>query len=222
MADVINSQGSQRQAPRQGVASASIHWPRTLMQKAHLPLTRKHLQFQQRNTSGGALLCLVLDCSASMLAGRNLALAKGLLLAWAEHIYQQRAYLCVIGFGGSEARVLQAPRKAARINTHWIAPISGGGGTPLLKGLALAERMLAQARKKNPRQFTSLWLLTDGRFPYLPPRPLHADTCAVVDFENAPVRLGRAQQLAQRWQGDYRHAQEFSSHHTRRGNNHAY
>ena len=179
------------------------------MQKTNQPLARPHLRFQSRRGQAGTLHCMVLDCSASMLAGRNLALAKGLLQEWAQQIYRQRAQLCVIGFGGGEARILQAPRKAAHINDHWIAPIRGGGGTPIRQGLQQAEQVLAQARKKNPQQLTTLWLLTDGRFPSQPPRPEFADLCAVVDFENAAVPLGRAQQLAQQWQADYLHAMDF-------------
>ena len=211
MADVISPKGSQQKATGRGLLSGSVNWPRTLQQKADQPLTQAHLKFQQRNARGAALHCLVLDCSASMLAGASLALAKGLILQWAKQIYRQRAQLCVIGFGGGQARVLQTPRKAAAINEHWIAPIRGGGGTPVVPGLNLAQRVLSQYRKKSPQQICGLWLLTDGRFPDLPPRPEYADICAVVDFEKAPLRLGRAQQLAQNWHANYVLASEFSS-----------
>lgn len=210
MAAVIDAQGQPRQAPYSPVESCAIHWPRTLARKATQPLDSVHLQFKPRNAHTGALYCLVLDCSASMLAGRNLALAKGLLLAWTQQLYQQRAQLCVIGFGGNTACLLQAPRKAARINTQWITPISGGGGTPILHGVQLAERILTQSRRQNPRPFTTVWLLTDGRFATLPARPKHADRCTLIDFESTPVRLGRTWQLAQRWQADYFHAHTFT------------
>lgn len=219
---MITQQGSQQAGTRSGAPGSAIHWPRTLAQKSDQPLAHHHLRYQRRQARAGALHCLVLDCSASMLAGRNLALAKGLLQQWAQQIYRQRAHLCVIGFGGGDVRVLQTPRKAARINEHWITPIRGGGGTPVVQGLHQADQILAQARNKNPRLHTALWLLTDGRFPDLPPRPHHADTCAVVDFENAPVRLGRALQLAQHWQGDYALASDFLHPHSRKGPHHAH
>lgn len=224
----VSAQGTRRPVPHQGTGSHSLNWPKTLMQKRNAPLAPTHLRFQSRMAGGTVLYCLVLDCSASMLSGQNLALAKGLLTAWARQIYQQRAQLCVIGFGGGEARVLQAPRKAAHLNEHWIAPIAGGGGTPVHLGLQKAETILQQHHKKNPHQVTALWLLTDGRFSDLPPRPRFADSCALVDFENAPLRLGRAAQLAQHWQCEYHLAEEFhqyTTHHAHsnhRGYSHAH
>lgn len=149
------------------------------------------------------LHCLLLDCSASMLRRRQLALAKGLLLHWSAQLYRQRAEVAVIGFGGNGARLLQPPRKAVAVNERWIAAIDGGGATPVADALAQAEQLLQRERRRQPGRRLGLWLLTDGRFAELPPLPVGSDFCVVVDFEQAALPLGRARRLAERWRADY-------------------
>ena len=138
-----------------------------------------------------------------MLKRSNLALAKGLLLRWTEQIYQQRGELAVIGFAGGQARLLQRPQKAVPYNDAWIAAIGGGGGSPALGAVQLAEQTLAKVRKSAPGKKIGLWLLSDGRFSQLPERPRHVDFCVVVDFENQPVALGRAAQIARLWGAEH-------------------
>lgn len=161
---------------------------------------------------GSACLhCLVLDCSGSMLKGRRLALAKGLLLAWTAQLYRRRESLAVIGFSGTTARVLQPPRKAVAFNTCWIAPVAGGGGSPAASAVVLADRMLARRRRAQACETVHLWLLSDVRFASLPPRPLHATHCSVIDFDEGPFALGRARQLAQLWGAEHLSASAFAS-----------
>ena len=213
---MITRQGQQRSMPA-GSDGFALHWPRTLQQKGAQRLASEHLRWQRRRSSGCALHCFVLDCSGSMVGGNKLALAKGLLQVWAQHIYQQRGYLCVVGFNGNNATLLQPPHRARHANTEWIEKIPGGGGTPITQALQLSERIAMQTHKQTPSRMTTLWLLTDGRFSDLPPSPASMDQCTVVDFENSPVRLGRAYQMAQQWQADYLSAEEqtelFQPHH---------
>ncbi|MBM7059480.1 VWA domain-containing protein [Pseudomonas sp. UL073] len=183
--------------------SRSIHWPRTLLRKANAALRLEHLCFRPRADQHGVLHCLLLDCSGSMLKQRNLALAKGLLLHWTAQLYRQRDELAVIAFAGDQARLLQAPRKAVAFNEVWISAIAGGGGTPLDAGLQLAEQLLGKVRRRSPGKRIGLWLLSDGRFSQLPPRPAHADFCVVVDFERAALPLGRAARLARLWDAEH-------------------
>jgi magnesium chelatase subunit ChlD-like protein len=184
-------------------ASQRIHWPHTLLNKAAAPLLAEHLQFHRQAAEDGLLHCLLLDCSGSMLKRSNLALAKGLLLRWSEQIYRQRGELAVIGFAGNQARLLQRPQKAVPYNDAWIAAIGGGGGSPAVSAVQLAEQTLAKVRKAAPGKKIGLWLLSDGRFSQLPARPRHADFCVVVDFENQPVPLGRAAQIARLWDAEH-------------------
>jgi magnesium chelatase subunit ChlD-like protein len=184
-------------------ASQRIHWPRTLLNKKAAPLLVEHLHFQRQAGEDGLLYCLLLDCSGSMLKRSNLALAKGLLLRWTEQIYRQRGELAVIGFAGNQARLLQRPQKAVPYNDTWIAAIGGGGGSPAVSAVQLAEQTLAKVRKAAPDKKIGLWLLSDGRFSQLPACPRHADFCVVVDFENQPLPLGRAAQIARLWDAEH-------------------
>ncbi|WP_462384217.1 vWA domain-containing protein [Pseudomonas sp. Marseille-QA0892] len=134
-----------------------------------------------------------------MLKGRNLSLAKGLLVHWSARIYRERGQMVVIGFSGNGAQVLQSPTRAGPRNEQWIRPIAGGGGTPVTAGLQLAEELVARARKGRRPFAVALWLLSDGRFEPLPPRPTFADTVGLVDFESTRVRLGRMPRLADAW-----------------------
>ena len=143
-----------------------------------------------------------------MLKGAGLGLAKGMLLQWTETIYHQRGWLCVVGFGGGQAEVLQPPCKATAVNETWIKPIHGGGGSPVAKGLQLADKVIATFSRKSPPLITRLWLLTDARFTVFPNLPIQADLCGIVDFETASVPLDRAHQLAMDWQAEYMHVSD--------------
>jgi len=165
-------------------------------------LKPEHLRFHRRAARGGLLYCLLLDCSASMLRHRNLALAKGLLLHWVRDIYRQRAELAVIAFAGRQARILQQPAKAVAFNEQWISAIQGGGGTPIISAVQLTEKLLRQVRRNTPDKRIGVWLLTDGRFNDLPPRPALADFAVIVDFENAAVPLHRAARIAAAWDAE--------------------
>ncbi|WP_230411861.1 VWA domain-containing protein [Denitromonas iodatirespirans] len=186
-------------------AGTRIDWLKTLSAKADRRLQRAHLRYRPQPAGSATLHCIVLDCSASMLAGRRLALAKGLLSRWTAQMYRRRERLAVIGFSGDRAGVLRAPTRAVAFNDAWIAAIGGGGGTPAAAAIAQAERLIAQQRRMAPDQVIALWVLTDGRFAAQPPRPRRTDGVTVVDFEEGAVRLGRAAQLARHWQADCVH-----------------
>lgn len=146
-----------------------------------------------------------------MLRGKRLASAKGLLLAWTAMLYRRRESLAVIGFSGKAARVLQVPQKAVVFNEGWIAPITGGGGTPAASAVMLAEVLLARRRRCSPGEHLAVWLLSDARFASVPPRPRHADQYAIIDFDEGPLALGRARQLARAWQAEHVPASSLTS-----------
>ncbi|WGS53404.1 VWA domain-containing protein [Paraburkholderia sp. D15] len=163
------------------------------------PLRAEHLRFVREAPSSGVLHCFVLDCSASMLAGQRLALAKGLLIALFDRASAERAEAALICFGGTAADLRFGPAVPRWWNERWLSPVGGGGGTPLESGVRRAARLLEQRARLKPAQQRWLWILTDGRSADSPTRPRDADQIVFVDFERGAIRLGRCASLADAW-----------------------
>jgi magnesium chelatase subunit ChlD-like protein len=191
--------------------SARIDWLQTLLAKRNRALDTTHLRFHRERGDSSALHCFVLDCSGSMLSGKRLALAKGLVVALFDRAYRERAEVALVCFGGATAQVRREPGAAHWWNDRWLAPIGGGGGTPLALGVRTGANVLAKAARHQPSQRRFLWLLTDGRSPETPSRPDAVDQIVIIDFENEAVRLGRCIKLAESWQADYRTAASMTS-----------
>ncbi|GGD62924.1 vWA domain-containing protein [Caballeronia grimmiae] len=171
----------------------------TLRAKRAAPFHAAHLRFRRTDGDASALHCFVLDCSGSMLGGERLARAKGMLIALFDRAYRERAEVALVCFGGGRAEVRRQPGAAHWFNERWIAPIGGGGGTPLTLGMASAATVLARAARRRPDQRRWLWLLTDGRVNERPAAPSFADRIIVVDFDDGLVRVGGAEALAVSW-----------------------
>ncbi|QNP50521.1 hypothetical protein H9K75_12400 [Diaphorobacter aerolatus] len=165
-------------------------------------LTAEHLRFRDLNPVSGRLHCVVLDCSSSMVMGGGLARAKGVLLDLFREAYQRREHVALISLGGDGVQLRLAPCKAGAWSDDWlIAPIGGGGGTPLSEALSCADDLLAAQAARGMQAW--LWLMTDARTRELPVRPAHADLIRVLDFESGPVRLQKARALADVWGAEY-------------------
>ncbi|MFP6560726.1 VWA domain-containing protein [Paraburkholderia sp. B3] len=186
-------------ATRDGGPGARIAWAPTLAAKCQARLHIDHLRYARRRAGTGALHCFVLDCSASMLARGQLALAKGVLVALFDRARHARFQVALISFGGAGAELRFGPAVPRWWNERWLAPIGGGGGTPLAAGIAAAARVLESAARRDPGRSRHLWLMSDGRSTQWLARPRHADRVTVVDFEAAAVRLGRCAVLAEAW-----------------------
>jgi len=197
-----------RFASREGEQRASIDWMATLRAKRSERLDARHLRYRRTQGEGAVLHCFVLDCSGSMLAGERLARAKGMLVALFDRAYRERAEIALVCFGGGRAEVRRQPGAAHWFNEQWVAPIGGGGGTPLALGLSRAATVLARAARRRPSQRRWLWVLTDGRSNERPGAPLAVDRIVVVDFEEGFARVGRCGEMARRWGADYFAADE--------------
>ena len=162
-----------------------------------------HLRFARNESTSGVLHCFVLDCSASMLHDERLALAKGMLVACFDRAAAAGAEVALICFGGTQADVRFGPAVPRWWNERWLAPVAGGGGTPLATGIATAARLLASRRRRKPGQQRVLWLITDGRTQEQPARPPAADDIVLVDCERDVPALGRCAKLAQAWNAAY-------------------
>jgi|SRR5579863_1983028 len=180
-----------------------VNWFRTLIAKKSATLGREHLQHWPEKHERGPLHCFLVDCSGSMLRGQHLARAKGLLLQLIQAAYRQRAHIAIVAFGGNTAWVHVPPARARPISSQqvgaWLQPIGGGGGTPLLKGVGAASRLLMARARLHPGQARWLWLLTDGRSTDSPRRPATADVAVIVDCECSRAPLQRCRCLADDW-----------------------
>ncbi|MCC8397539.1 VWA domain-containing protein [Paraburkholderia sp. MMS20-SJTR3] len=190
--------GSSRGVSR-GPAGRRIGWPRTLAATRGDTLRREHLRFIAETPRGGVLHCFVLDCSGSMLSGRRLALAKGLLIALFDRAGAARAEVALVCFGGTSADVRFGPAVPRWWNERWLETVGAGGGSPLDTGVRRATQLLERSARRRPAQQRWLWILSDGRTRDEPARPLAADEVVFVDFEHGALRLGRCEALANAW-----------------------
>ncbi|WP_144137436.1 vWA domain-containing protein [Paraburkholderia sp. BCC1884] len=192
------SRGALRERPH-GRPGKRIAWPQTIVAKRQGALRAEHLRFVREAPRGGVLHCFVLDCSGSMLGGRQLALAKGLLVALFDQASTARAEAALVCFGGAGADVRFGPAVPRWWNERWLGPVGGGGGTPLIDGIRRAAQVLGRSARRKPAQRRWLWILTDGRTSDQPTRPPEADEVVFVDFERGSIRLGRCAMLAEAW-----------------------
>ena len=166
----------------------------------------QHLHYRRQPAGTQTTHFVLLDLSASMLRGQKLAWAKGCLLALTAMFYRSRDHMAVIGFAGQQAQWLQKPARVPAFNEHWIAPLRGGGATPIQSAI---DAVNAELKRHGPDRHACIWLLTDGRFDPLPERPEHIEECYVIDFEEDVVTLERCRRLAQQWQGHLLPASQF-------------
>lgn len=169
---------------------------------ADAQLRPAHLRRRAQEAHGGTLHCFLLDCSASMVAGGALARAKGLLVALMDEAYRRRDRVALLCFAGDTVTLRAPPRRAGAWNEAWVAPIGGGGGTPLRAAVQASDRLLSRDARVRRR----VWLLTDGRTLEQPPRPQRADAVHVIDFEAGALALHRAERLAAGWGAVYARA----------------
>jgi magnesium chelatase subunit D len=162
------------------------------------------------------LILFVVDASKSMGARQRMAQTKAAVLSLLVDAYQKRDRVGLITFGGAEARLVLPPTRSVRVAARHLRELPIGGTTPLAHGLALASRVVASARRREPGVAPLVVLLTDGRGNVTlgsetGGRP-ESDALAlarhlaqsgiaglVIDTETGPVRLGLARRLARAW-----------------------
>ncbi|MDB6060126.1 MAG: von willebrand factor type a [Verrucomicrobiaceae bacterium] len=198
--------GKNRAALR-GELSNKLHWPRTLIEKKQRALSSEHFQYKTKIARSGVLHFFLVDCSGSMRAANQLALAQGALRHLHQRAYQQRADIALISYAGEQAITRIYPTAARPFNTlhinAWLPALQAGGGTPFARGVTAADALIAQRKYRKPEQQCWLWLLSDGRSNEMPERPAHADVLMVIDCEQQRIALNRCKKIADYWQADY-------------------
>lgn len=189
-------------AAEQGV----VAWPATLLKGR--PRNRADLCWAQRSAAPAQLWLVIVDASASTRRYQALSRAKGLLAEYFDQAYRERARLALLTASGREPRWQRHGLKASAALQPWLAALGAGGGTPLLQALQQARQWLIARQRRYPQEVQRCLVLTDGRlgaWPALEPLPCSS---LLVDMESAPVRLGRAQLLAQQLGADYQHLEQ--------------
>ena len=117
--------------------------------------------------------------------------------------YLRRWQAALVLCQGGEARLLHPPRRPPKDPTPWLAPVRGGGGTPLVPALRLAATLAEGHLRRHPHAHVELHVLTDGRahLPTAPP-PIPA-RIRLIDLQPGRARTGHARRLAERLGADY-------------------
>ncbi|TBU75395.1 magnesium chelatase [Pseudomonas daroniae] len=200
--------GGRGGAKRRG-ENGAIDWLATLLQGR--PRRREDLQRSPRSNAPTQLWLIVVDASASTRRHGALGKAKGLLAELFERAYRERARIAVLDAHGAQPQWHWQGQKASAALQQWLAELGAGGGSPLIPALQQAHGWLQRRQRLKPGEEQRLLVITDGRlreWPALPPSPCPA---TLVDIECAPIRLGRAVQLAGELGAEYRHIEELEA-----------
>lgn len=184
--------------------STAIAWLRTLLAKGPRTLQRDHLRYQPQVAAVPRLHLIVLDTSGSMRQGGRLALAKGHAARLIEQAARAGDHVGLLCFGGSGVELVLPPGPARSAGVARVRQCGGGGGTPLRQALAVANTLLAQARRRSGNAPSWLWLLTDGRTLEQPAAPTGVEHAVVLDFDDRSPAIGRCAAWAARWGAEYR------------------
>ncbi|AXM94724.1 vWA domain-containing protein [Pseudomonas plecoglossicida] len=190
----------------QAASKGRVAWLATLLKGR--PLQRRDLCWQQRQGQACELWLVIVDASASTRRHQALGQAKGLLAALFDQAYRQRARLALMTASGGAPQWQRQGLKASAALQPWLQNLGAGGGTPLIAALEQARRWLQARQKACPHEFQRCLVFTDGRLQrWKDVQPLPCATL-VADMELAPVRLGRARQLADQLQAEYQHLEQ--------------
>jgi magnesium chelatase subunit ChlD-like protein len=198
---------------RQGASRAGqtgvVDWLATLLRGR--PKRASDLLRQPRSHRPTELWVLVVDASASTRRHGALSHAKGLLGTVLQQAYQQRARIAVLQATGMQAQWPFQGQKSSAAMLAWVNELGAGGGTPLIEGLLQTSAWLAQRQRSKPGEQQRVLVITDGRLREWPALAQLACPAVLVDIESGPIRLGRAQMLAEQLGADYRHIEELRS-----------
>ncbi|MFK0310628.1 VWA domain-containing protein [Pseudomonas sp. NPDC090233] len=206
MPRVGNVPGASRGRAR-AAQKGRVAWLATLLKGR--PRQRQDLCWQQRRAQAGELWLVIVDASASTRRHQALAQSKGMLAELFDQAYRQRARLALLTASGGAPQWQRHGLKASASLQPWLNALGAGGGTPLLAALGQARRWLQARQKAQPHELQRCLVFTDGRLQrWSAVQPMPCAT-VLVDMELAPVRLGRARQLAMELQADYQHLEQF-------------
>ncbi|QTP59787.1 AAA domain-containing protein [Billgrantia antri] len=157
----------------------------------------RRLQYRKTQAAPPTVHLVLLDTSASTLGRQLLGRAKGLVEQLARQAYAAREQMAVLGFGNDGVTPVLLRRRAPKALRERLDSADGGGGTPLRLAILQAARLIRQWRRQEADLQIRTYLITDGRTRQsLAGLPALGD-CLVVDTEQAAVRRGRGEIIAE-------------------------
>ncbi|MHB8191391.1 MAG: AAA family ATPase [Ferrimicrobium sp.] len=178
-------------------------------------ISSQDLRYWQRDRLLRRCVLFVIDVSASVAAVRAVELVDAAVDHLLTVAYQSRAQVAIVGFGGSEARVILRPTRSLEVARGRLASLERQGRTPLASGLRLGAEVATGLRRGGVEPL--LVVLSDARAnfasggadPFSAAR-LEAETIRtsgfeviVVDLEDAHMPLRFAAELAETMDGTY-------------------
>jgi magnesium chelatase subunit D len=164
----------------------------------------KQLEFQKARAGQPMLHLVLLDTSGSTLGHRLFGRAKGLVLGLAKVAYGSRDQLAVMGFGNDQVTTVLPRRRAPKDMLPRLDALPAGGGTPLREALTRAGNAIRRWQRREPGLQVRTYIITDGRTRQSVAGVPPLGDCIVVDVEQASVKRGRANIIAQQLGAAYR------------------
>lgn len=194
--------------PDASISSASVDWFRSLT-KSPQTWPPENLTPKAANTGQSVLHLVLLDTSASTLSQGVFAKAKGVIIDIANRAYLAREQIAILGFGQDGVSSILPRVRAPKEITELLDQLGAGGGTPFRVAIDKARQYLAQQHMRNTGLLSRTYILTDGRtqadvsdFSSSDSLSVFGD-CVLIDTENAPIKRGRGEDIAQQLGAHY-------------------
>ncbi|MGL5115498.1 MAG: magnesium chelatase subunit D, partial [Beijerinckiaceae bacterium] len=125
-----------------------------------LRIRRDDIRIRRLRERRASTTIFVVDASGSTALDR-LGEAKGAVELILADCYVRRDEVALIAFRGQGAELLLPATRALERAKRALASLPGGGGTPLAAGLAAADRLADEVRRKG--RMPTIVIITDGR-----------------------------------------------------------
>ncbi|MGO2513831.1 ATP-binding protein [Marinomonas polaris] len=163
----------------------------------------KNLTHKPAKTGQSVLHLVLLDTSASTLSQGVFAQAKGVILDIANHAYLAREQITILGFGQDGVSSILPKVRAPKEISDLLDDLGAGGGTPFRVAIENASQYLVQQHKTTTGLHSQTYILTDGRTQADVSDLVLQGNTVLIDTENAPVKRGRGQDIAQHLGAQY-------------------
>lgn len=179
-----------------------IDWFRSIVNQPQV-WPPKDLMHKPSKTGLAVLHLVLLDTSASTLSQGVFAQAKGVILDIAHRAYLAREQMAILGFGQDGVASILPKVRAPKEIADLLEDLGAGGGTPFRTAMENASQYLAQQHKANNGLRSQTYILTDGRTQADVSDLVLLGNTILIDIENAPVKRGRGQEVAQHLGAQY-------------------